>query len=202
MTKFMWIPACNETNLQADTQWKGKGTRETTLSIKGFKPKTTKSSPCRSAFCFSDCGMGPLSVYRVSHCPTFSVNSLWIIGVCYGGMLVSVGQSHDISLWSILSLGNRSINVEMICKLRVFGINWCLITLIIYVQTNINQRCMYASLGLRMLTHGGQDKMAAIFLTNQIAKFMGRTWGPPWSCRPQLGPILDPWTLLSGDIFK
>ena len=49
-------------------------------------------------------------VYRVSHCPTFSVNSLWITGVCYRGILVSVGQSHDISLWSILSLGNRSIN--------------------------------------------------------------------------------------------
>ena len=56
-------------------------------------------------------------VYRVSHCPTFSVNSLWIIGVCYRGILVSVGQSHDISLWSILSLGNWSINVEMIYKL-------------------------------------------------------------------------------------
>ena len=76
-----------------------------------------------------------LWVYRVSHCPTFSVNSLWIIGVCYRGMLVSVGQSHDFSRWSILSLGNRSINVEMICKLRVIDINWCLITLIIYVQT-------------------------------------------------------------------
>ena len=74
-------------------------------------------------------------VYRFSHCPTFSVNSLWIIGVCYRGMLVSVGQSHNISLWSILSLGNRSINVEMIYKLRVFDINWYLITLIIYVQT-------------------------------------------------------------------
>ena len=76
-------------------------------------------------------------VYRVSHCPTFSVNSLWIIGVCYRGVLVSVGQSHDISLWSILSLGNRSINVEMIYKLWVFefDINWYLITLIIYVQT-------------------------------------------------------------------
>ena len=66
-------------------------------------------------------------VYRVPHCPTFSVNSLWIIGVCYRGILVPVGQSHDISLWSILSLGNRSINVEMIYKLRVFDINWCLI---------------------------------------------------------------------------
>ena len=32
----------------------------------------------------------------------------------------------------------------------------------------------------------------------QIAKFMWPTWGPPGSCRPQMGPMLDPWTLLSG----
>ena len=32
----------------------------------------------------------------------------------------------------------------------------------------------------------------------QEAKFMGPTWGPPGSCRPQMGPILTPWTLLSG----
>ena len=32
----------------------------------------------------------------------------------------------------------------------------------------------------------------------QIAKFMRPTWGPPGSCRPQMGPILAPWTLLSG----
>ena len=31
-----------------------------------------------------------------------------------------------------------------------------------------------------------------------IAKFMGPTWGPPGSCRPQMGPMLAPWTLLSG----
>ena len=35
-------------------------------------------------------------------------------------------------------------------------------------------------------------------LTTQIAKFMGPTWGPPGSCRPQMGPMLAPWTLLSG----
>ena len=136
ITKLMWIPACNETNLQADTPWKGKDIRETTLLINGFKLKTTKSSSCRPAVCFNDCGMGPdVGLSRFSHCPMFSVNSLWIIGACYRGILVSAGQSHDISLWSILSLGNRSINVEMIYKLRVFDINWCLITLIIYVQT-------------------------------------------------------------------
>ena len=35
-------------------------------------------------------------------------------------------------------------------------------------------------------------------LNSQIAKFMGPTWGPPGSCRPQVGPKLAPWTLLSG----
>ena len=33
---------------------------------------------------------------------------------------------------------------------------------------------------------------------DQIAKFMGPTWGPPGSCRPQMGRMLAPWTLLSG----
>ena len=27
---------------------------------------------------------------------------------------------------------------------------------------------------------------------SQIAKFMGQTWGPPGSCRPQMGPMLAP----------
>ena len=34
--------------------------------------------------------------------------------------------------------------------------------------------------------------------SSQIAKFMGPTWGPPGPCRPQMGPMLAPWTLLSG----
>ena len=33
---------------------------------------------------------------------------------------------------------------------------------------------------------------------SQIAKFMGPTWGHHGSCRPQMGPVLAPWTLLSG----
>ena len=37
------------------------------------------------------------------------------------------------------------------------------------------------------------------YITTQIAKFMGPTWGPPGSCRPQMGPVLAPWTLLSGN---
>ena len=29
------------------------------------------------------------------------------------------------------------------------------------------------------------------------SKVHGPTWGPPGSCRPQMGPMLAPWTLLS-----
>ena len=37
-----------------------------------------------------------------------------------------------------------------------------------------------------------------IYESTQIARFMGQTWGPPGSCWPQMGPMLAPWTLLSG----
>ena len=37
-------------------------------------------------------------------------------------------------------------------------------------------------------------------LNIHIAKFMGPTWGPSGSFRPQMGPMLVPWTLLSGHI--
>ena len=32
-----------------------------------------------------------------------------------------------------------------------------------------------------------------------IARFMGTTWGPPGDDRTQVGPMLAPWTLLSGN---
>ena len=31
-----------------------------------------------------------------------------------------------------------------------------------------------------------------------VARFMGPTWGPPGTDRTQVGPMLAPWTLLSG----
>ena len=35
----------------------------------------------------------------------------------------------------------------------------------------------------------------------QIAMFMGSKWDPSGSCRPQMGPMLAPWILLSGYII-
>ena len=39
-------------------------------------------------------------------------------------------------------------------------------------------------------------------VSSQIARSMRPTWGPPGSCRPQMGPMLAPWTLLSGISIK
>ena len=36
------------------------------------------------------------------------------------------------------------------------------------------------------------------FMTSLIARFMGPTWGPSGADRTQVGPMLAPWTLLSG----
>ena len=36
-------------------------------------------------------------------------------------------------------------------------------------------------------------------ITTQIARFMGRTWGPYGTDRTQVGHMLAPWTLLSGN---
>ena len=36
-------------------------------------------------------------------------------------------------------------------------------------------------------------------ISTQIAKFMGPTWSPPGSCRPQMGPMSAPWILLLGN---
>ena len=38
---------------------------------------------------------------------------------------------------------------------------------------------------------------AWLSMLTQIARFMGPTWGPPGSYRPQMGPILALWILLS-----
>ena len=47
-----------------------------------------------------------------------------------------------------------------------------------------------------------EDRVIVNEIYTQIAKFMGPTWDPPGSCRPQMGPILATWTLLSGQILN
>ena len=42
----------------------------------------------------------------------------------------------------------------------------------------------------------------SLYIVTQIVKFIGPTWGPPGTCRPQMGPYWPPWTLLSGNLFR
>ena len=69
------------------------------------------------------------------------------------------------------------------------------------LNANLKQPCLRYMLGLgisscRFVSHDDVNEHT------QIAKFMGPTWGPPGSCRPQMGPMLAPWTLPSGYIYQ
>ena len=41
-----------------------------------------------------------------------------------------------------------------------------------------------------------------IYVLSLIARFMGQSWGPSGADRTQVGPMLVPWTLLSGLFFR
>ena len=51
---------------------------------------------------------------------------------------------------------------------------------------------------IKMTTFLSQWWTKKLLNITQITKFMGPTWGPPGSCRPQMSPMLTLWTLLSG----
>ena len=42
------------------------------------------------------------------------------------------------------------------------------------------------------------NKWQIDLMYSQITRSVEPTWGPPGSCRAQMGPMLAPWTLLSG----
>ena len=69
---------------------------------------------------------------------------------------------------------------------------------IIWTNDSLVNWHIYASLGLNGITPKDRGK----WIISQIAKFMGPTWSPPGSCRPQMGPMLAPWSLLSGMILN
>ena len=55
---------------------------------------------------------------------------------------------------------------------------------------NNNFISFYLKYGIKWITE--VDYMSS------VARFIGPTWDPSGSCRPQMGPMLAPWTLLSG----
>ena len=66
--------------------------------------------------------------------------------------------------------------------------------------------CSTKKIGIRLISLAPEKRGSIVKIIifkhiiqiTQIAKFMGATWGLPGSCRPQMGPMLAPLTLLSG----
>ena len=60
-----------------------------------------------------------------------------------------------------------------------------------------NQSMVLLMKPLEIMRHGRQGPTHTCMIS-QRARFMGPTWGPPGSCRPQVGPMLALWLMLSG----
>ena len=75
---------------------------------------------------------------------------------------------------------------------------YCYYTIIVYLKM-IHQR---SSFYLKVVLLPWYRSPKLVGYTSQIAKSMGPIWGSPGSCRPQMGPMLAPWSLLSGIALK
>ena len=100
--------------------------------------------------------------------------------------LISIGLVRYPDVWLVLSAGNDSVAVD-------FGDFHCKL---LFRQL---QLCFRSRVGITKALF--IDFSVGLFLcckSTQIARFMWPPWGPPGSCRPQMGPMLAPWILLSG----
>ena len=76
----------------------------------------------------------------------------------------------------------------------------------IYERTRVTKGLIFhwavmgRELKIRTGSHLGLSRKTSCDTIPQIARFIRPTWVPPGSCRPQMGPMLAPWTLLSGTL--
>ena len=88
------------------------------------------------------------------------------------------------------------------CVTRLFFfISWVSSKQLLFsLERNLFNFFKHVKLCLLNLTKLFPHASTHVAIRKQIpeAKFMGPTWGPPGPCRPQMGPMLAPWTLLSG----
>ena len=69
------------------------------------------------------------------------------------------------------------------------------------VNTSVNvQRCIIFSVAKTVFSAklGYHQANGCVPIPSPIARFMGPTWGPSGADSTQVGPMLAPWTLLSG----
>ena len=108
--------------------------------------------------------------------PLVQANSRQCVGACYWNKC-----RHNVN-WKL-----RTNLVEIWMKLKCFI--WRLgFKTVSYDISNILFRSRYVL------------PLSDNSMRPQIARFMRPTWGPPGSCRPQMGHMLAPGTLLSGSV--
>ena len=122
------------------------------------------------------------------------------------------GQTMSIPLpltpWLLASSSHQHINY--VVQTDPYFIWGQISTSLQYQEMKINCKYMFIicppNPSSEELTPSDLTTMVAIWHTilqntPQIAKFMAPTWDPPGSCRPQMGPMLAPWILLSGTFW-
>ena len=112
-------------------------------------------------------------------------------------------QRIKIALWCGLYKGYftpaRDVHHAYFTRLA----NWWLISIISDRIGHTDYAALLDSLNPQPHTKAVQcnplkDPTGVNKIHTQIAKFLESTWGPPGSCRPQMGPMLAPLILLSG----
>ena len=127
-------------------------------------------------------------------------------GVLWDVMQVRCGMC-EIGLWLTRVCNDNAVGIAVACLFADKGLK--------YILRFVEFCCGVVVVGFAHIVQGwctGTKAIVTILKTinhtnapysnrSQIAKFMGPTWGPPGSCRPQMGPMLAPWTLLSGMVL-
>ena len=104
---------------------------------------------------------------------------------------------------TIYRLSIKILHSETWCTMKIFiGSNTCMNKLTSNILTSYCCFTYLITKKTNILLYNCIDMLwyFSMLLTN-IARFMRPIWGPAGACRPQVGPMLAPSALLSGDIY-
>ena len=134
----------------------------------------------------------------------FTVNKLTHCGLVMPYGDIDLGQHwlrHWLVAWQHQTITWTSIDIssKVFCGIHSAVLQELLLNL-------IHDMCSDITLQIINISNRGQWVNAGwcMFYSydNLIARFMGPTWGPSRADRTQVGPMLAPWTLLSGYLFS
>ena len=160
------------------------------MRFNGFRPnldsRPHQHSNCRNAreLCF-------ISATPYEHHGVFNHHSPTVCSTGYVGKNQRDHKSSAVlSLWESTGDGGILFTKSQLCKMHFYVlVLWRSIIIRFYSP---------AMRAVRNTFPCYDGVMRASLWHTQIARFVWPTWGPPGSWRPQGGPKLAPWTLLSG----